>query len=166
MAPISSGMTPANDWEPSTVIELIALVLTIPGAIAALVTLWILRAQLRSTVRGQSDSEVLLDGTAFRRSGPRHNARRAVPITVRRRTLTSFIAGVRNLALHTLVNSRPHRSPQPAQNDGNAQVVGWFHQQYLELHGEVASERQQWAEETVRSWDDLDILMTAFPPHR
>jgi hypothetical protein len=31
-------------------------------------------------------------------------------------------------------------------NENNARVIDWFQQHYQELHGEVSSERRQWAE--------------------
>ncbi|KAF2827108.1 hypothetical protein CC86DRAFT_466840 [Ophiobolus disseminans] len=43
-----------DKWEPSNTIELIALTLTIPGAVAALVTLWILIARRRRIHQGVS----------------------------------------------------------------------------------------------------------------
>jgi hypothetical protein len=45
--PISSADTSALVWEPGTTIELVALVVTLPGAIAALATLWIILSRRR-----------------------------------------------------------------------------------------------------------------------
>jgi hypothetical protein len=52
MAPVRDVSNSANHWEPGTIIELVALMLAIPGAIAALVTLWVLRSRLCSSIRG------------------------------------------------------------------------------------------------------------------
>jgi hypothetical protein len=40
-------------WEPSTTIELLALALTLPGAVAALATLWILLSRRRQEVKSK-----------------------------------------------------------------------------------------------------------------
>jgi hypothetical protein len=45
MAPLSPNPTSSSAWEPSTIIELLALTLTVPGAISALVTLYIIRSR-------------------------------------------------------------------------------------------------------------------------
>lgn len=42
-----------TDWEPSATIELVALVLTLPGAVAALATLWALLSRRRQRVKSQ-----------------------------------------------------------------------------------------------------------------
>jgi hypothetical protein len=50
--PLSSADTSASIWEPGTTIELVALVVTLPGAIAALATLWILLCRRRQKIKG------------------------------------------------------------------------------------------------------------------
>ncbi|EAT77135.1 hypothetical protein SNOG_15470 [Parastagonospora nodorum SN15] len=45
MAPAQSKNTGESTWDPSRVVEVIALLLTVPGAIAALATLWIIHRQ-------------------------------------------------------------------------------------------------------------------------
>jgi hypothetical protein len=42
----------SSEWEPSTTIALVALVLAVPGAAAAIVTLWILMLRRRTTRSG------------------------------------------------------------------------------------------------------------------
>ncbi|KAH7079772.1 hypothetical protein FB567DRAFT_631530 [Paraphoma chrysanthemicola] len=49
MAPVKSG-TSDDSWETGTTIELIALFLTVPGALAALVTLWLILRPRRQPV--------------------------------------------------------------------------------------------------------------------
>jgi uncharacterized membrane protein len=44
MAPSSPAPTSSSAWEPSTIIELLALTLTVPGAISALITLYVIRS--------------------------------------------------------------------------------------------------------------------------
>jgi hypothetical protein len=52
MAPVQERIQ-GSSWDSSITIELLALILTIPGAIAALATLWITRSQRNANIRGQ-----------------------------------------------------------------------------------------------------------------
>jgi hypothetical protein len=144
MAPISDSSSLAGGWEPGTVIELIALILTAPGAVVALITLWVIRTQLRSSIRGQSSHTIYALHTNVHLTGYFQNLPTCLPVLYNRSRLVRH----------------------QAQSDADAQAVGWFREHYLELHGEIASERQQWAEEPLRLRADTGEFMTAFPPHR
>jgi hypothetical protein len=56
MAPSTPAPGSASNWEPSTTIELLALMLTVPGAIAALVTLWVLLSRRRQKAKSELSS--------------------------------------------------------------------------------------------------------------
>lgn len=53
MAPAQAYSTDGKSWDASTTIELIALILTIPGAMAALATLCIVLRQRKTCIRGK-----------------------------------------------------------------------------------------------------------------
>jgi hypothetical protein len=63
MAPSSPAPASSSNWEPSTVIELLALTLTVPGAISALVTLYIVvsrrQKKKRQTQQGQEQGNMV-----------------------------------------------------------------------------------------------------------
>ena len=53
MVPVAPGTPSGKAWDSNTTINLITLILAVPGAITALATIWFLRKGLQSEMRGQ-----------------------------------------------------------------------------------------------------------------
>jgi hypothetical protein len=67
MAPSTPAPASSSAWDPSTVIELLALTLTVPGAISALVTLYIVvsRRQKKKRQTQQEQEQEQEQGNLF-----------------------------------------------------------------------------------------------------
>ena len=113
-------------WDSNTTIQFVALVLAIPGAVAAVATLWMLCLRRRFQHQGMQ---------AFK--------------TISTLVITGILASyIRRLYNQDSENSLAATSNAEPEDHLNARrAADWFQDQYIHLQRTVSAEREEWAEE-------------------
>jgi hypothetical protein len=165
MAPSSPAPNSSTNWEPSTIVELLALTLTVPGAISAVVTLYMIKSRRRQK-KTQMQQE---QGTFFSIHPALHLA-----ISLSAKQLDSVVMNIAP-PLNSPVHTPTYPSLQDAQNrhsahirttalgdsDSTTGLIHRFNEQLHVLHATTA-ERQEWEDElalgTRRARVDTEIM--------